>query len=251
MAKGRNRLIHKVQAAIRNPSLIIPYFRRRLRNRRLRSQDTGHLDFYRKVMADDVRRKSAKAAVGTPSEERWLALGKLQFDYLSSHGLDKNHRLLEVGCGNLRAGWRFIEYLDEGNYTGVDISPEILLAAQQTVVERSLQDKQPLLYLIAGTRLEFLPQGHYNVAHAHSVFSHCPLDVIEQTLIQVKPLLVPGGFFDFTYNASEEGVWEFLREDFYYPPEVLLDLGRQLGWEAQKRDDWHYKQAKIRLIAPD
>ncbi len=248
MARGRNRFLHKIGVAFRKPELVVPYFRRRLRNRRIRTAD--HLTFYRQVMADDVKRKSARAAVGTPSEERWLALGKLQFDYLSQHGLASHHRMLEIGCGNLRAGWRFIEFLDPGNYTGVDISPEILFAAQQTIADRQLQDKVPSLFLVAGSRLGFLPAGYFDVAHAHSVFSHCPLDVIEATLVEVKPLLVVGGFFDFTYNKSEEGVWEFLREDFYYPTEVLVDLGRRLGYHAEPRSDWSYKQAKIRLTVP-
>ena len=38
--------------------------------------------------------------------------------------------MLEIGCGNLRAGRLFIDYLDAGNYYGIDISPDILLAAR-------------------------------------------------------------------------------------------------------------------------
>ena len=34
----------------------------------------------------------------------------LQFDYLVEHGLKPGHRMLDIGCGNLRAGWRFIDY---------------------------------------------------------------------------------------------------------------------------------------------
>ena len=40
--------------------------------------------------------------------------------------------MLEIGCGNLRAGHLFIGYLDAGNYYGIDISPDILLAAQDS-----------------------------------------------------------------------------------------------------------------------
>ena len=32
-------------------------------------------------------------------------------------------RMLEIGCGNLRAGRLFIDYLDAGDYYGIDISP--------------------------------------------------------------------------------------------------------------------------------
>ena len=40
-------------------------------------------------------------------------------------------RMLEIGCGNLRAGRLFIDHLDAGDYYGTDISPDILLAAQR------------------------------------------------------------------------------------------------------------------------
>ena len=84
-----------------------------------------------------------------PAHERWLALGRMQFDYLVEHGLRPEHRMLDIGCGNLRAGWRFIDYLDTGNYYGIDISPDILIAAQDTLREYGLQDKLPHLTLTA------------------------------------------------------------------------------------------------------
>lgn len=250
MARGRNRLAHKVRQALRRPGLVLPYLRRRLRNRRLRSRNADHVAFYRAVMADDVARRSARGAVGTPSEKRWLAIGRMQFEYLVAHGLEREHRLLEIGCGNLRAGWRFVRYLRPGHYTGVDISPDILLAAERTVVERGVQDRRPALYLVDGTGLDFLPAGFYDAVHAHSVFSHCPLDVVEASLRAAWRVMRPGGFFDFTYNESREGEWEFLREDFYFPTATLLALGERVGFEAKPMEDWHYKQAKIRLTKP-
>lgn len=247
---GRNRLAHKVGRAVRRPGIVWVYLRRRLRNRRLRSRHRDHVSFYRAVMADDVARRSALAAVGTPTEERWLAIGKMQFRYMTEHGLDPGHRLLEIGCGNLRAGWRFIDYLDPGGYVGVDISPDILLAAERTVAERGLQEKLPRLFLIDGTGLDFLPEGHFDAVHAHSVFSHCPIDVVEASMRSALRVMRPGAWFDFTYNESDEGEWGFLDEDFYYPTTTLLALGERIGFDAKPMEDWHYKQAKIRLVKP-
>ena len=57
------------------------------------------------------------------------------------------------GCSRSAAatcgpGRLFIDYLDSGNYYGTDISPDILLAAQRTVVEYGLQRKLPYLTLV-------------------------------------------------------------------------------------------------------
>jgi SAM-dependent methyltransferase len=251
MPRTRNSLVHLAQRAVARPDLIVPYVRRRLRNYRIRRTARSHPEFYRAVMADDVRRRSAQGAVGTPSRERWLALGKLQYDYLVAHGLEPHHRLLEIGCGNLRAGWRFITYLDPDRYTGVDISPDIIIAAHRTVVDQGLQAKTPRVTVIDGTTLDFLPDASYDVMHAHSVFSHTPLDVVEAYLRQAWRLLVPGGFFDFTYHRSEDGrVWDFLQEDYYFPVELLEDRARAIGFEPQQMTGWKHKQSKMRVTKP-
>lgn len=247
MARTRNSLVHLAGRAVREPSLIVPYLRRRLRNRRIRATAGSHPEFYRAVMADDVRRRTARGAVGTARPKRWRAMGKLQFQYLKANGLEPHHRMLEIGCGNLRAGWRFIRYLDAGNYVGLDISPEILLAAQETIVERQLQEKRPVVMLVRGNGLAALPSGWFDVAHAHSVFSHTPLDVIEGYLADLSRVLKPDGFFDFTYNRTDGDSWDFLQEDYYYSLETLTEVAARYGWEARPMPGWEHKQDKIRL----
>ncbi|MGH3277226.1 MAG: class I SAM-dependent methyltransferase, partial [Streptosporangiaceae bacterium] len=132
--------------------------------------------YYRAVMRWDTAR-SREGAVGSKTHDSWLRIGQLQFDYLLGHGLKPQARLLEIGCGNLRAGRLLAEYLDPGNYYGVDISPDILIAAQQVVTDYGLQDRLPHLTLVADLKLAFLPDAWFDVVHAHSVFSHSPLAV--------------------------------------------------------------------------
>ena len=174
----------------------------------------------------------------------WLQLGQLQFDYLSSHGLKPGMRMLEVGCGNLRAGRLFIDYLDAGNYYGTDISPDILLAAQRTIGEYGLQRKLPYLTLVDDLRLQFLPDGHFDVVHAHSVFSHSPLSVIEECLAHVGRIMAPGGFFDFTFDRTDGTEHQVLREDFYYRTETLIALAERYGLSAEYMADWEADRAR-------
>jgi SAM-dependent methyltransferase len=177
----------------------------------------------------------------------------MQFEYLTSHGLKPGMRMLEIGCGNLRAGRLFIDYLDAGNYYGTDISPDILLAAERTIVEYGLQRKLPYLSPVSDLRLEFLPDGYFDVVHAHSVFSHSPLSVIEECLSHVGRIMVPGGFFDFTFDRTEGSEHQVLREDFYYRTETLIDLAHRHGLAAEYMADWEetgHEQSKIRVTRP-
>ncbi|AWN27502.1 class I SAM-dependent methyltransferase [Streptomyces sp. NEAU-S7GS2] len=249
---NRASLTHKIGYALRHPDRITPYVRRTARDTWLRLKHPGHVAYYRAVMASDAGR-NPEAAVGSRSHERWLALGEMQFDYLAEHGLKPSHRMLDIGCGNLRAGWRFIAYLDTGNYYGIDISPDILISAKQTLTTYELQDKLPHLTITQDLKLDFLPSAHFDVVHAHSVFSHSPLDVIDECLAHVGRILAPGGFFDFTFDRTEGAEHQVLREDFYYRTETLLQLARKHGLEARFMDDWETRkhgQSKIRVNNP-
>lgn len=250
----RTSLRHQLRYALRHPGRIVPHLRRRLRDWRLERRTGGdHVAYYRAVMRSDTSR-NPEAAVGSATHERWLALGRMQFDYLCGHGLSADDRMLEIGCGNLRAGRLFIAHLGPGAYHGVDISPEILLAAQDTLARERLQEKRPYLTLVRDLRLAHLPDGWFTVVHAHSVFSHTPVEIIDECLAHVGRVLAPGGFFDFTYNRTEGTEHQVLREDFYYRTETLIALARAHGLEARAMTDWDelpHKQSKIRVTHPE
>ncbi|MDL5199711.1 methyltransferase [Streptomyces sp. ALI-76-A] len=249
LQRNRSTFTHRVGYALTHPGRVAPYLRRATRDTWLRLKHPDHVSYYRAVMACDARR-NPEAAVGSQTHERWLALGQLQFDYLVEHGLRPEHRMLDIGCGNLRGGWRFIDYLDTGNYYGIDISPDILVAAKKTLVERGLQDKLPHLTITGDLTLDFLPGDHFDVVHAHSFFSHSPLEVIEECLANVGRVLTEKGFFDFTFDRTEGTEHQVLCEDFYYRAATLLALARKHGLHGSFMDDWEKRphgQSKIRV----
>lgn len=251
LSRNRSRLDHKLRYALRHPQRVLPHLRRAARNGLLRLRHGGnHIAYYRGVMASDTARSPEAAVGGGPSRDRWLAIGQMQYDYLLRHGLTPRDRLLEIGCGNLRAGWRFIEYLEPGHYYGIDISPDILIEAKRTIVDYDLQAKLPHLTPVDDLRLEFLPDGWFTVVHAHSVFSHSPLEVIEECLEHVGRILAPDGFFDFTYDRTEGAEHQVLGEDFYYHTETLTQVAARHGLTARFMDDWErlpHGQSKLRL----
>ncbi|MDJ1135508.1 class I SAM-dependent methyltransferase [Streptomyces iconiensis] len=249
----RTSLAHKVRYALVHPQRIPRYARRAARDRWLAFKHRDHVSYYRAVMASDTRR-NPEAAVGSDTHERWLALGELQFTYLKQHGLSQRARMLDIGCGNLRAGWRFIEYLDPGHYYGIDISPDILISAKRTVAARGLQSKLPHLTLTKDLTLDFLPDAHFDVVHAHSVFSHSPIEVIDECFAHVGRVLAPHGFFDFTFDRTTGVEHQVLREDFYYRTETLVALAARHGLLARFMEDWETRghgQSKIRVTAAE
>jgi ubiquinone/menaquinone biosynthesis C-methylase UbiE len=251
-SKDRSRLSFKVMYAARHPGKIAGYARRRARDAWLRMHAPDHVSYYRAVMRSDAAR-SREAAVGSHTHESWLELGKLQFDYAVSHGLKPDMRMLEIGCGNLRAGRLFIEYLDPGNYYGLDISPDILIAAQDTIADHGVAAKLPHLTLVNDLRLHFLPDASFDFVHAHSVFSHSPIEVIDECLAHVGRVMATGAFFDFTFDKTDGTEHQVLHEDFYYRPDTLIALAAKHGLAATYMADWDstgHEQSKIRVTLP-
>ena len=251
--QNRSRLTYKILFALRHPDQLVPYGRRLARDLWLQVKFRDHVSYYRAVVRDDATKVSPVAAVGGRSLEQWQQFGQMQFDYLVKHGLKPEDRLLEIGCGNLRAGRLFIDYLDVGNYYGIDISPELLLAALKILAEEKLQHKLPRLTLSEDLTFNFLPDGYFTVVHAHSVLSHTPLPIIEECFANVGRVMAPGAIFDFTFYRTDENDYQVLREDYYYRTETLTQLAQRYGFQTQLMDDWDDPwdfQPKLRLIRP-
>ncbi|HZC40537.1 MAG TPA: methyltransferase, partial [Streptosporangiaceae bacterium] len=90
----------------------------------------------------------------------------------------------------------------------------------------------------------------FTVVHAHSVFSHSPIDVIDECLAHVGRVMTRDGIFDFTFNRTDGTEHQVLREDFYYRTETLLELAAKHGLDAQFMADWEelpHEQSKIRV----
>lgn len=240
---------YKFSYAFRNPGRVVPYARRRGRDALIGMKAKDHISYYREVMRADSAH-STDLAVGSTDHDSWLKVGQLQFDYLIRHGLQPGDRMLEIGCGNLRAGRLFIDYLDTGNYYGIDISPDILLAAQDVIDEYQLQPKLPHLELVQDLKFRFLPPEQFTVVHAHSVFTHSPIEVISECLANVGRVMRRHGVFDFTFCRTEGAEHQVLREDFYYRTETLLGLADEHGLDAEFMADWEelpHPQSKIRV----
>src|ERR1700751_5591042 len=130
----------------------------------------------------------AKYYVGTDEVS-----GQLQFKLLMRQGCRPNSKVLEIGCGRLHAGIPLIQYLDKGNYVGVDPNEWLRQTAMKNRhVRQIVGEKQPRFLRVDDFNASELGMN-FNLVLSHSLLSHCAHRQLEIFLRNVGKVLAPGG----------------------------------------------------------
>jgi SAM-dependent methyltransferase len=137
----------------------------------------------------------------------WDEIGQLQADFLVSRGLMPHHRLLDIGCGCLRAGVKLVRYLDPGHYVGTDLNESLLKAGYDVeLAKEGLTHKLPRSNLVADGEFDFswCPM-RFDFALAQSVFTSLPLNFLRVCLERLATFVVPNGqFFVSIFECPDE-----------------------------------------------
>ena len=133
----------------------------------------------------------------------WEEMGNAQLAFLKSQGMQPGHRLLDVGCGTLRGGVKFIPYLDPGNYFGIDLSQEMLDAGLRELEGVGAGGRDPHLRQTETFDMDFGVPMDYAIAQ--SVFTHIPLNSILRCVLNVQHVLAPEGRFYATFFENTAG----------------------------------------------
>lgn len=142
--------------------------------------------------------------------DKWNVLRKFQIHFLKSNGLEPEHTLVDIGCGVLRGGIPLIDYLDEGNYYGIETRQHVLDEGREEVIAAGLEDKNPHLICNADgfNELSF-PETKFDVMWAYSVLFHMSDETLQECLDFVARYLDTNGvFYANVYTGPKHiGVW--------------------------------------------
>ncbi|MUH73210.1 class I SAM-dependent methyltransferase [Psychrosphaera haliotis] len=193
----------------------------------------GINSYFRQLSSKDIEEKKHRGFVGG----MWDEIGALQFEFLVNSGLKPKHKLLDIGCGCLRGGVKYIDYLDLQHYHGVDINESLIKAAYKEIEEYKLEEKQA--NLIVSDSFEFEKFGtQFDYMVSISLFTHLPLQNVVKCLIKARESLTETGTYYATYFESPF-------------PAYLDDLEQKPGGKVTKydRDPFHYSNQEIEYIA--
>ncbi|HEX8104639.1 MAG TPA: class I SAM-dependent methyltransferase [Solirubrobacteraceae bacterium] len=194
----------------------------------------------------------------------WEAIGKLQIDFLRARGLTPDMRLLDVGCGCLRGGVHFVEYLEPGGYYGMDLWQELLDAGYDIeLAEAGLQDRLPRENLIADGEFRAERFGvTFDAALAQSVFTHLPVNHIRLCLARLAPVMRPGGALYATIFPCERDADWFGpvkraggaittwpdRDPYHYTYADMERAAAGLPWEVEAVGDWGHPRGQAMVV---
>jgi SAM-dependent methyltransferase len=191
----------------------------------------------------------------------WERAGKLQLDFMIEQGLRPDARFLDVACGALRAGIHFVDYLNPGNYYGIDINESLLEAGYEIEMPGHLRAKLPREHLRCTNRFDCDFGIEFDAAIAHSLFTHLPLNDIRLCLYRVAAHMKIGGrFFATIFEAPADFPLDGVlheetkrkraqyteRNDFWYWPGDLEWAARFSPWRFRYIGDWgHPRDQKM------
>jgi hypothetical protein len=196
-------------------------------------------------IAPGARRADHRAAVGG----LWDVIGPLQFDFMLQQGLRPEHCLLDIGCGSLRAGRFFIEYLDAGGYLGLDGDETLVTIGLAAEVDSSVVTaKRPQFAF--NHDFEFTFERIPDFALAQSVFTHLTRKQIMCCLTNLREFAPDCRLFA-TFNESSfrwpNWFAPHTQRTYFYTRDELLQLARQCGWSMSYIGDWNHPRGQHML----
>lgn len=185
---------------------------------------------------------------------KWDEIGEIQYEFLKVQGMKPSSYLIDIGCGSLRGGRFFIDYLEPEHYYGIDKEDHILQAGREKVIEENdLDEKKPNLRCIKNFDFDQLDQK-FDYALAQSVFTHLPPEKVKRCLEKTHGILKPEGEFYATYYLSEEDVQigskhSHRKEEYnecFYPVNWFKKQAEIIGYNHHNIGNWgHPRDQKM------
>jgi len=129
---------------------------------------------------------------------------RFQVAFLKERGLVPSSRLLEIGCGPLTGGIPIIEYLEPGNYVGIDVRSSVLDLSWKEIGKARLSAKNARLVCSSSFGSTELGDQTFDFILSFSVLYHLSDEILEAYFGAVRKRLKPTGICFANVNTMYE-----------------------------------------------
>lgn len=195
----------------------------------------------------------------------WEEIGQLQLEFMRGIGLQPENLLIDVGCGSLRGGVKFVEFLEPGNYYGIDLNQSLLDAGYQLEIRTNsaLANKLPVSNLRCVDNFDATDFGRsFDYAIAQSLLTHLTLNNIRRCLENIHKSIRCGGKFCATYFQLPDDrpygvpyqqprggiITNDTSDPYHYRVDDFHHAMKGLPWVLVGEQDWNHPRAQRMLI---
>ncbi len=201
------------------------------------------------------RRRSTAAATASGWAANGRRTGPGSWSTWSSRAFNPATGCSTWAAARCAAVVHFVEYLEPGNYYGVDINETLLDAGYERELTPELQAKLPRDHLRATERFDCDFGVPFDFAIAQSLFSHISFNQIRLCLYRVAKEMQPGGRFLSTFFVAppehpldeprDNGAcWSERNVFFYYYPDLSY-VARGMPWQMNYIGDWKHPRGQV------
>lgn len=192
---------------------------------------------------------------------KWDELGKLQLEFLVEHGLKPEHKLLDIGCGSLRAGVHLIKLLNDGNYFGVEKDKEVLSAGLRIEIPHHHLSAGDFSVVVTDNFDFSVFNTEFDYVLAQSVFTELTQNTLIRCIMNVETVLVRGGRFYATFWENRQGKFNldpvdhtggattyFDRASFHYDFDTFVNICKDTSLEVEYIGDWGHPRDQKMIV---
>lgn len=148
--------------------------------------------------------------------------------FMKSVGLKPEHKFLDLGCGCLRGTVNLVDYLNDGNFFGMDVDSGILIKAVERI--RGCKNGICLSDISNFDLKSYIPDGlKFDYILSVSLLTHLLPDAIKELFHGVSEILKHSGVWYFTIYPLNDGAFEGSMAIAKYNKGYLIEQGAKNG----------------------
>lgn len=174
----------------------------------------------------------------TISDALWMVGSNEEFEvesqltFVKNRGLLPHHKFLDLGCGCLRGSAKIVQYLDNGNFYGADISDGLIEMIPKRLAILNIT-REPITRVINDYDFMKLLNEKFHFILSVSILTHLLPDAIAPFFEGVSKILRKDGVFYFTMYPTNEPIHQGDIEISYYNKDWLIEQGKKVGLKVE------------------
>jgi hypothetical protein len=153
-------------------------------------------------------------------------------------GCRPHHVVVDYGCGSLWIGEAFIDYLEPGNYVGLDVADGFYAEALTRFPDGYIAERRPMLRVISRDSLREVRDRRPDFILSTGVLMHIPPEDLAGYFADLTTIALPHTRIEIGHRATLFSGWEpprFWRHSRFAIGSALRALGYKAQYAARNR----------------